>query len=213
MDTSTDLRQQALANKIPRVDAVLYTHPHADHIHGIDDLRSFNFIQKEVIPVFGNEWTTRELEERFGYVFGSGGIYEGGGRPMLELRRITKTDRPFNYKGLKIQPIPLSHGSMECLAYRIGSVAYATDCSYIPPQSLELLQGLSVLVLDCLQLAPHRTHLNLDQALEIVSQVKPRRTVFTHLGHDFDYTAWSRKLPKGTELAYDGMKIRFNAGE
>jgi phosphoribosyl 1,2-cyclic phosphate phosphodiesterase len=207
IDTSTDLRQQAIRAKIPRIDAVLYTHPHADHVHGIDELRSFNFIQKQAIPVYGNRWTYDELKGKFPYIFNPAPV-EGGGIPQLLLNLINTQDPWFEVLGEKIIPISLSHGSKECVGYRIDSVAYITDCNYIPPESLRRLEGLSTLVLDCLRLAPHGTHFNLDQALDTVSKLKPKRTYLTHLGHEFDYSKGSKKLPKGVSFAYDGLIIR-----
>lgn len=209
IDTSTDLRQQALREKIRSVDAVLYTHPHADHIHGIDELRSFNFLGNgKTIPVYGNEWTVRELKEKFSYIFKPRPV-EGGGIPKLNLIQIQPTHEWINVQGLRIKPIPLQHGSQETVGYRFDTIAYITDCSYIPPLSLDRLKGLSVLVLDCLRLHPHGTHFHLDQALEVVSHLRPEKTYLTHLGHDFDYTKWVKKLPKGVTLAYDGLKVRM----
>jgi phosphoribosyl 1,2-cyclic phosphate phosphodiesterase len=208
IDTSTDLRQQALRHKIRHVDFVLYTHPHADHVGGIDEMRSFNFLQKAQIPVYGNEWTTEELPSRFPYIFQPADTQEGGGIPRLTLNPIPPTAESLTIQGVPIDIIRTQHGSQECLGYRIDSVAYVTDTSYIPSESLERLKGLSVLVLDCLRLKPHGTHFHLDQALEVVSQVKPRKTYFTHLGHDFDYAKWTKKLPKGIALAYDGLRVK-----
>jgi len=212
IDTSTDLRQQALRARIPRVDAVLYTHPHADHIHGIDELRSFNFVQKQTIPVYGNEWTRSELEQKFSYIFKPARVIEGGGIPLLELRPIDSATSRVDVEGVPVTPISLQHGSRECLGYRVDDLAYVTDCSLIPAHSLERLRDLDVLVLDCLRIAPHGTHFNLEQALQTIETLRPARTFLTHLGHDFDYRTWSgprsRKLPKGVSLAYDGLKIR-----
>ena len=208
IDTGTDLRQQALRFKMQRIDAVLYTHPHADHVHGIDELRSFNFAQKERIAVYGNAWTHQELLERFGYIFGSPHAKIGGAIPQLSLHLIDASNQFLTIAGAKIQPVPVSHGKKECVGYRFDRVAYVTDCSYIPETSYERLMGLSVLVLDCVRLAEHATHLNLERALEIVDRVKPKKTFLTHLGHDFDYKKWSKKLPRGVALAYDGLKVR-----
>ena len=208
IDTSTDLRQQSLRAKIPRIDAVLYTHSHADHIHGIDELRSFNYIQKDTIPLYGNEWTCQELKTKFGYIFNPGPV-EGGGIPLLALNQFDSASEKLDIMGVPVVPVSLKHGSKECIGYRFESVAYVTDCSYIPPSSLDRLRGLSVLVLDCLRLEPHGTHFNLDQALETVSKLRPRKTILTHLGHDFDYVKWVKKLPKGVTLAYDGLKIQI----
>lgn len=216
VDTSADFRQQALRARIPRLDAVLYTHPHADHAHGIDDVRAYNFLQKAAIPAYGNAWTHKELTEKFHYIFRTGSAQtEGGGLPQMELHLLDPQTPSFQAAGVEVIPIPLHHGKMESVGYRIDRVAYVTDCSYIPPQSLDRLKGLSTLVLDCVRLAPHKTHFNLDQALETVSQVRPRRTFLTHLNHEFDYPKWGstssslKKLPKGVFLAYDGLKIRF----
>lgn len=206
IDTSTDLRQQALREGIDRVDSVLFTHPHADHIHGIDELRSYNFLQKSPIPVYGNAWTREELETKFSYIFSPGHV-EGGGVPRLILEPINSGSERIDVLGIPVIPISLQHGSKECIGYRIDSVAYITDCSYIPSTSLDRLKDLSVLVLDCLRLKPHGTHFHLDQALETISQLRPKQTYLTHLGHDFDYDTWVRKLPEGVTLAYDGLKI------
>lgn len=206
IDTSTDLRQQALRARITRVDAVLYTHPHADHIHGIDELRSFNFLQKEQIPLYGNDWTEGDLNERFPYIFNPTPV-EGGGIPRLRFHKVDSKDQNLNLGDVPITPISLQHGAKECLGYRFDSIAYITDCSYIPPASMDRLRGLSVLFLDCVRLAPHPTHFNLDQALETISVLKPGKTFLTHLGHEFDFTVWSKKLPKGVFLSYDGLKV------
>jgi phosphoribosyl 1,2-cyclic phosphate phosphodiesterase len=213
VDTSVDLRQQALRHGISKVDAVLFTHPHADHTHGIDEIRAFNFNQKSSIPAYGNDWTCTELREKFPYIFAPGPV-EGGGIPQIDLRQFDPQAASLEIFGISVIPISLHHGSKESVGYRIDSVAYVTDCSYIEPQSLDRLTGLSVLVLDCLRLQPHGTHFNLDQALETVARLKPKKTFLTHLGHDFDYTKWTgrkntKKLPKGVSLAYDGLIIQF----
>ncbi|MFZ9594598.1 MAG: MBL fold metallo-hydrolase [Bdellovibrionia bacterium] len=227
IDTSPDLRQQAIRARIPRIDAVLYTHPHADHTHGIDELRSFNAIQKSEIPVYAHSWTCTELQSKFNYIFDysrqellsrspiprdnpqfEGKKEEGGGRPRLPLIEFDPSACELEILGEKIIPIPLPHGSQESVGYRINGIAYVTDCSYIPISSLDRMKELSVLVLDCLRLRPHGTHLNLDQALEIVSVLKPKRTFLTHLGHEMDYATWRKKLPKGVSLAYDGLTIK-----
>lgn len=211
IDTATDLRTQALRAKISRIDAVLYTHPHSDHTHGIDELRCYNFSQHADIPVYGNAWTCHDLIQRFSYIFHPEGPAEGGGIPRLTLHSFEPSaysiEKPLDILGVPIVPIPVPHGSKESVGYRIESVAYVTDCSYIPKESLDKMRELSVLVLDCVRLEPHRTHLNLDRALEIISEVKPKKAFLTHLGHEFEHSTWSEKLPKGVYLAYDGLKI------
>lgn len=211
IDTSTDLRQQALRSKIDKVDAVLFTHPHADHVHGIDELRSYNFLQKQTIPLFGNDWTCRELKNKFSYIFTPGPV-EGGGIPQLELNQIDSKTAEINILGIPVIPISLHHGSQETLGFRIDSIAYVTDCSYIPTESIDRLKGLSVLVLDCLRLKKHGTHFNLEQSLEMIAQVKPKKAFLTHLTHDFEYASWNKKLPKGVQLAYDGLRIKLGDG-
>jgi phosphoribosyl 1,2-cyclic phosphate phosphodiesterase len=212
LDTSTDLRQQALRARIPRVDAILFTHPHADHLHGIDEIRSFNYQQKGSIDAYGNDWTCREIQDRFKYVLDTERPYPGGGSPKIRLHRIEASPQPFFVGKLPVEAISLEHGRQETLAYRINNVAYVTDCSRVPEAAMARLTNLKLLVLDCLQVAPHATHLHLEQSLALVKELKPRRTVLTHLGHDFDYPQWSRKLPRGVELAYDGLKIPLKEG-
>ena len=208
VDTSVDLRQQALRQKIARIDGILFTHPHADHTHGIDEVRAFNFAQKSSIPALGNAWTCQELRHKFPYIFKPGPV-EGGGIPQIDLEQFDAQKARLEIAGVPVVPISLHHGSKESVGYRIDSVAYITDCSYIDPQSLDRLVGLSVLVLDCLRIQPHGTHFNLDQALETVARLKPKKTFLTHLSHDFDYLKWNTKLPKGVSLAYDGLIVHF----
>ncbi len=208
IDTSTDLRFQALREKILRVDAVLFTHPHSDHISGIDELRAYNFSQKARIPVYGNLTTKDELFTRYKYIFVPG-VVEGGGIPLLDFTVLPDSITPFEIEGIKITPIPAMHGTMRVLGFRMGKMAYLTDCSYVPEASVEALMGLSVLLLDCVREKPHATHFNTDQALGLIERVKPKKTYLTHLGHDFDFQKWNKKLPKSVRLAYDGMKFRI----
>lgn len=217
IDTSTDLRQQAIRERIPRIDAVLYTHPHSDHILGIDELRSFNFVQKGEIPVYGNDWTVRELTQRFGYAFTNLGNAaapstppEGGGRPQLRLHTIAADASEFTAAGVRVVPLPIEHGSKHGLGFLIKKVAYITDCSHIPETTVNRLQDLKLLVLDCLRKGPHDTHFNLERALKFVDDIRPRRTLLTHLGHDFDYRKTNRSLPRGVRLAYDGLKVTLD---
>jgi phosphoribosyl 1,2-cyclic phosphate phosphodiesterase len=207
IDTGPDFRQQALRERIPHIDAVLYTHPHTDHIAGADELRAFNYTQKAPIPVYGNDWFVQEIKQRFAYVF-DGRPVEGGILPALTPHAIQANGKTVEIQGISVLPIALPHGSKETLGYRIRDVAYVTDCSYIPSSSLEKLRGLDVLVLDCVRLKPHGTHLHLEKSLEIISDLSPKKTFLTHVGHDFDYAKWAKKLPKGVSFAYDGLKIR-----
>jgi phosphoribosyl 1,2-cyclic phosphate phosphodiesterase len=204
VDTSTDLRKQVLREKIPRIDAVLFTHSHADHIHGIDDMRGFHFIHKRIIPCYGDRETIATISKNFSYIFK--GLDAAGYAPLLESHILSG---PFTLFGLKIIPIPLIHGAMTATGYRIGNVAYLTDLSCIPDASMDLLTGLETLIIDALRYTPHPNHLNIEGALKVVERLKPRRALFTHLTHEVSYSDGS-KLPVGVELAYDGLTIEMS---
>ena len=201
VDTSTDLRQQAIRHGLPRIDAVLYTHPHADHVHGIDDLRGFHFIHKEIVPCFGSRETMTALTRNFPYIFK--GMESEGYAPLLEAHVVSQ---PFPLFGKTIIPIPLDHGASKATGYRIDNFAYLSDCSSIPASSRQLLDGLEILVIDALRYTPHITHFNIDAALRAVEELKPSRAIFTHLTHEVSCTDEDR-LPGGVELAYDGMEL------
>ncbi len=205
IDTSPDLRQQALAYGITRIDAVLYTHAHADHVHGIDDLRSFNFIQGEPIPVYGNRETMERVRLLFDYIF-QGGPGEGGGKPMIETNVI---EGPFDVDGAHIEPLYVYHGAMEILAYRIGQFAYLTDVSHIPEKAMERIKGPELVILDALRYKAHPTHMNFDQAIEAAREIGANRTLFTHFSHAVEHEEAQRMLPPGMELAYDGLEIQL----
>lgn len=201
VDTSTDLRRQALAEGIARIDAVLFTHAHADHINGIDDLRGFHFLHREIIPSFASRATLDTLMRGFGYIFHE---QEGSGyTPLLEAHVVKS---PFGLFGLTVVPVPLTHGRTSSLGYRIGGFAYLTDCSAIPESSLPLLAGLELLVMDGLRWTPHPFHFDIEAAIAAARQLNPRRIVLTHLTHEVAY-ADGERLPPGVEFAYDGMEF------
>ncbi len=202
IDTSTDLRAQSLAHGLDRIDAVLFTHPHADHIHGIDDLRAFNLAQGSSIPCYGSVFTIKRIRVMFDYIFRDD--LNDGWKPNLTT---TAVEAPFELYGVRITPIPIYHGQTEIFGYRIKDMAYLTDCSSIPAESFRLLKGLDLLILGALRHKPHPTHFSIDQAVEASEAVKPKRTVLTHLSHGLDYPKDNPALPKGIELAYDGMQI------
>lgn len=208
VDTSTDLRQQTLRYKIKKVDAVLYTHPHADHISGIDELRAFNFVQKSRLPIFAHSWTAEELPVRYPYIFKPGKV-EGGGIPLIDMHVLNENDPEWEVLGVRVIPVPVQHGSKTVVGFRFGSAAYITDCNFIPDSSLDRLKGLDILVLDCVKIGSHNTHFNLEKALDVVSKLEPRKTYLTHLGHDFDFKTWQKKLPKNVSLAYDGLQLKW----
>ena len=201
VDTPPELRQQVIRSQVRRVDALLFTHSHADHIFGLDDVRRFNEMQSGELPVFAGETTLRDLERSFRYVFVPTQL--GGGKPRLALTPITG-DR-LEWDGISVEAIPVFHGELEILAFRCGPFAYVTDASRIPPESLERLRGLDTLILGALRWEPHPTHFTIDQALEVVSELAPRRTFFTHLSHTVPHAETERRLPSGVRLAYDGL--------
>jgi phosphoribosyl 1,2-cyclic phosphate phosphodiesterase len=203
VDTSTDLRQQALTHGLMRVDAVLFTHSHADHVMGFDELRRFNMLQRASIPAYADERTSEDLRRTFNYVFDPPSE-PGGGVPQIELRLITER---FSIGALPIVPVPILHGARPILGFRFGTFAYLTDCSAIPEASWPLLDGLDVLVLDALRHRPHPTHFSVAEALQVVDRLKPKQTYFTHICHDLPHEATNRLLPTGVELAYDGLML------
>ncbi len=203
VDTSADFRRQCLRFDIRRVDAVLFTHAHADHIFGLDDLRPFNFYQKADIDCFGSSQTLEALKRSFSYIF-DGKVAEGGGKPRLRLRPVAE---PFGTLGLHIDPIPVLHGSLEVFAYRIGRFAYVTDTHEIPEASMTKLDGVETLILDALRYRPHPTHFSVQEAIQVATRIGAKRTIFTHLNHEIDYHAPEIELPAGMELAYDGLSF------
>lgn len=203
VDTSTDLRQQALTYNITRVDAVLFTHGHADHVMGFDDIRAFNFLQKAPLPCYASAHTWESLRKTFYYVF-DGRPRQGGGIPRPEAYEI---DGPFVVRGVRVVPVPLLHGSMPILGFRLGGFAYLTDCSAIPEESWELVRGVDTLVIDALRYEPHSTHFSVNEALSAVGRIGPRRTFLTHMSHHLGHAATSAKMPPGVELAYDGLVL------
>lgn len=203
VDTATDLRQQALAHKVARVDAILYTHSHADHVMGIDEVRRFNMLQRGVIPAYADAQTVADLRRTFSYIFDPPDDM-GGGIPQIQLHTIAG---PFALGPLHVTPVRIFHGRRPILGFRFGSFAYLTDCNGIPEESLRQLAGLDVLVLDALRHRPHPTHYTVAEALEVVGRVQPRRTLFTHICHDLPHAATNATLPQGVELAFDGLTM------
>lgn len=207
VDTSTDLRQQALANGVLKVDAILFTHSHADHVMGLDDSRRFSQMQKGVIPCYADAATVAALQKQFYYVFDPA-TDKGGGLPQIEL---TAVDGPFEVMGLRVQPIPLMHGRRQIYGFRFGDFAYMTDTNFVPDAAWPLLDGVRTIILDALRHRPHPTHFTVAEALTVVDRLKPQQTYLTHICHDLPHVETNQSLPQGVELAYDGLAFDIEA--
>ena len=207
VDTTPDFRTQALRAPIERVDAILYTHAHADHILGLDDVRPFNYRQRSEIPIYAMQETLDAIRRVFQYAFEREPAQTS--IPRLKLHAIE--DEPFDLFGLTIVPLPVMHGEARILGFRFGAAAYITDQSDIPEPTKEKLHGLDVLFLDALRHKPHPTHSTVAQSLRWVEELKPRRTFFTHICHDLGHASTEAALPEGVYLAYDGLEIVVEA--
>ena len=204
VDTSSDFRQQALKQKLKRLDAVLITHCHADHIFGLDDIRPLNF-RHGALGVYANDRAWVDIRRIFKYIFEPS--HFGGGLPQVVPHTVIPGATFCLGRDLHVTPLEVIHGRLPVIAYRFNDFAYATDLSEIPEETLNGLRGLDVLVLDCLRLKPHSTHLSLDRALSYVDQLKPRRTFFTHVAHDIKHARDSATLPDGVQFSYDGLTV------
>jgi phosphoribosyl 1,2-cyclic phosphate phosphodiesterase len=206
VDTPPDLRMQLLRERVGTVHAVLYTHGHADHLFGLDDLRIFAHYLGHELPVYCDRLVEQRIRTVFDYAFDPATRgYPAGGVPRLELRPVC--GEPLELLGAQVIPIAVRHGRFDVWGYRFGDVAYCTDTNGIPEESLPLLEGLEVLILDCLRRRPHATHFSLDEAVETARRLAPRRTLFTHMCHDLEHEATNAALPPGMALAYDGLAI------
>ena len=203
VDASPDLRAQALAFQVDQVDLILLTHSHADHVLGLDDVRIYNFRQRTEIPCFGDSATLDAVRRMFSYVFDPN-TPRGGGLPQLTLFPL---GGPFSFGSQVIIPVPLEHGTLPILGYRVGAFAYLTDCSTIPDVSWPLLQNLDVLVLDALRHRRHSTHFSVEQAVDIAMRVGARTTYFTHMSHNLAHAKTCAVLPDGMSLAHDGLVL------
>jgi phosphoribosyl 1,2-cyclic phosphate phosphodiesterase len=202
IDTSPDLRQQALREKLLRVDAVLYTHTHADHLHGIDDLRAFCQINRCQIPLYSYPEAISHIQDKFGYTLREPSNYWD--LPVLAAHVV---EAPFSAAGVQVTPIPVMHGKIRIYAYRIGDMVYMTDVSAIPESSFDLLQGVDVLLIDCLRETPHPTHVSVNESLALIERIGARRNVLIHMTHELEYHALQARLPAHVAVGYDGLQL------
>lgn len=200
VDTATDLRQQALRAGLNRLDAVFYTHAHADHVLGLDELRIYNFVHRRSIPLYGSAETLATLERMFAYAFDPNAIAVPRLDPM-------PVDRSTEILGQRVEAIPVQHGPIQTLALRIGDFAYATDCNGIDDEAAGRLRDLDVLVIDALRRKPHRSHFSLDQALAQIERLRPKRAYLTHLSHELEHAVTEARLPEDVLVAYDGLEL------
>lgn len=206
IDTSPDLRQQLLREGIGLVHAVAYTHGHADHLYGLDDLRLMQFYLNGPVPLYCEQMVEDRIRRSYDYAFDKKPTTHSGAVPQLEVRRIGL--EPFDVLGATVIPLRLQHGpQFEVLGFRVGNVAYCTDVNYIPPESEELLGGLDVLVLDALRDTPSATHFTLDEAIGVAQRLGARQTYFTHVAHDLEYESTNAQLPPGMQLAHDRLRL------
>jgi phosphoribosyl 1,2-cyclic phosphate phosphodiesterase len=200
------LRLQLLREKIGLIHAVLFTHEHADHLFGLDDLRLMQFYLGAPVPIYCETHVEERIRRTFDYAFDAGRPTHAGATPQLVFRPIST--QPFHVLDATVTPIRLYHGPrFQVLGFRVGGIAYCTDTNQIPDSSWPLLRDLDVLILDALKLKPHATHFSLDEAVEVARQIGARRTYFTHLSHELDYESINARLPPAMELAYDGLRL------
>ena len=204
IDTGPDFRQQALRENLRNIDAVLYTHSHADHIMGLADLRPLSFKNPHKIPLYADRPTTQVLQQVFEYTFSESNQYPYKAR--VELRSLGDHTNIF---GADFMTVPLVHGAIETVGFRFGNAAYLTDMSDIPETSFPLLQDLDVLIVDALRRTPHPSHSNVETSLKFIEKIRPGQAYFTHIAHDLGHVETERELPNHVHMAYDGLRIPF----
>lgn len=208
IDTTPELRLQALANDISHIDAVVFTHAHADHVAGFDDLRSFNYLNQDQLDAYADEMTSSLLMERFAYAFEHPFPFYGG-KPDLRLHTF---DGDFTVGSTPFRPFPVGHGRWTVMGFRIYDFVYLTDAKVVPDSSIDVMRGAEVLVINALRERAHPVHLSIPEALEIIAEVRPKRAYMTHLSHDVSHAEWSKRLPAGVELAFDGLTVGLSDG-
>lgn len=205
IDTSPDLRQQALLHHVVRVDAVLYTHTHADHVHGIDEIRIYNYLMFQPMEIYGAAEHLGHIRSHFDYIFNSGGQV-GGGKPLIQPVEIVP-GVPFTLYGQTILPVPLLHGALLSVGWRVGRLAYLTDVNQIPDSTWPLLDGVEIVVLGALRWTRHTTHFTIEEAVKTLERMGAKHGILTHMGHEVDYETTRKRLPDWIEPGYDGMVI------
>jgi len=208
IDTSPEARLQMLANDITNIDLVLFTHAHADHIMGFDDIRVINWLTGESVPCYGNKETMDKIKNIFDYIFDPYQI--GGGIPQVTLNPIKSK---FEFNNISIIPLKVKHGELDVLGYKIKNMAYITDCSYIPDSTFKKLKNIDLLIIDALRLKEHPTHMNLEEAIEVVKKINPKKAYFTHISHEMEHEYTNKKLPVNLELAYDKLVVKLKEDE
>lgn len=205
IDTSPEFRFQALKYNINKIDAVMFTHRHADHVHGFDDLRRFNELTGKTIPCYANETTVKSIKNMYPYIF-KFRKNDHTSKPKVTMNVINGN---FEIEGIKIQPVPIFHGKEMILGYRIDDFAYLTDCSKVPADSLPLLKNLDVLVIGALRYTYHPNHLSVDEVIPVINKIKPNKAYLTHMTHDIEYNTLNNYLPDHIEPAYDGLTVKL----
>lgn len=206
IDTTPDLRLQLLRDPIPRLDFILFTHSHSDHMMGLDDIRPFNFRQREPIAAYASPHTASAIRRAFKYIWDDSQL--GGGKPQLDLIEV---EAPFQHASLAITPLPVRHGEWTILGFRIGTFAYITDTNGIPDETMALLEGVETLALDALRPSPrHPTHFTIDEAIAAGQQIGAKETYLIHLTHEVEHAKVDAALPPGFRLAYDGLKLEIS---
>lgn len=205
IDTGPEFRMQCLRAGLMRLDAVLFTHNHADHVAGFDDVRAYSFFKDRTLPVWGSPATIHSIRTRFSYIWKA--VQPGGGLPDVDLRPV-KGD--FETIGMRVTPVPLKHGILDILGYRIGDLAYMTDLSDLPEESLPLLANLKTMIISCVRYRFHRTHLNVARAKRLHQLVRPERTLLTHITHHFTHRDLIAEFPVDMSPAHDGMRVEIN---
>ena len=215
VDTSPDLRTQLLANKINMIDATIITHTHADHVHGIDDLRTFGIFKGGPIPLYSNQRSIEDIKHKFSYIFDNSHKSLGGGVPKLDVHKVSDFE-PVSVLGEEFLFFEMPHGRVKTLGMMHSKLAYVVDCITIPQKAIQLMQQreLEILIIDCARRAPHDTHLHLDKALKYIEQIAPKQAYLTHLGHDFDYNELTQELKTrghhNVSVSFDGLSLTYD---